>query len=151
MENINRNSIYLGIMTMVLLGICGHAKGQNSSTNPLLCISSLVACEGYLNTTGTPPSSCCNLLVNVYNTDKACLCNLLNNTSFINQLQINITQAMELAVRCSINTTATDCSNTTIPSSPPPPSNSGEIAASSTFFEILLLLALLLLGVVAQV
>lgn len=137
-------------MTMVLLGICGHAKGQNSSTSHTLCISSLVACEGYLNNTGTPPSSCCNPLVNVYNTDKVCLCNLLNNTSFINQLQINITQAMELVVRCSINTTATDCSNSTIPS-PPPPSNSGEIAASSTFFEILLLLALLLIGVVAQV
>lgn len=151
MENINRNSIYLGIMTMVLLGICGHAKGQDSSTNTS-CISSITACAAYLTTTVTPPSSCCNPLVNVYNTDKVCLCSLLNDTTLINQLKINITQAKELPVRCSINTTATDCSNSTIPSSPPPPSNSsGEIAASSTFFEILLLLALLLLGVVAQV
>jgi len=150
MENMKGNSIYLGIMTMVVLGICGHARGQDSSTNTS-CISSITTCAPYLTTTGTPPTSCCNPLVNVYNTDKVCLCNLLNNTSLINQLQINITQAMELPVRCSINTTATDCSNTTIPGSPPPPSNSGEIAASSTFFEILPLLALLLLGVVAQV
>jgi len=152
MENMKGNSIYLGIMTMVLLGICGHARGQDSSTYTS-CISTLLACVGYLNTTGIPPSSCCNPLVNLCNTNKACLCGWLDNTGFTN---ISITQAMKLPARCSTNGIATDCSDCTIlrspsPPPPPPPSNSGEIAASSAFFEVLPLLALLLLGVVAQV
>lgn len=147
---------------MVLLNICAPAKGLSSFNAS--CINSLLACEGVLNTTGTPPSSCCSPLKNVINTEKECLCNLLNDTSLIQPFLINITQVEQLPLRCGLNATASSCSslngNTTTPSesppnparSPPPPSSAGNgnTAASSFLLGTLPLLALLLLGVIAQ-
>jgi len=163
MGNMDRGYVYWVIMAMALLSICGPAKGQVSSVNTS-CINSLIQCGNYLATTGTPPSSCCNPLKNVINTEMECLCNLLNDTTLLHQFQINITQVEQLPLRCGLNATATSCpnvnGNATAPSgsppppagSPPPPSSAGNrnTAASSFLFGTLLLLALLLFEVIAQ-
>jgi len=164
---------------MVLLSICGPAKGQGSSVNTS-CISGIILCGNYLATTGTPPTSCCDPLKNVINTEMDCLCNLLNDTTLLHQFQINITQVEQLPLRCGLNATATSCpnvnGNATAPSGSAPSSSTGSAppfgsapspstgsappfssglnsnsAVSSSSFGILSLLALLLLGVVTQI
>lgn len=150
-------------MAMVLLSLCGPARGQDSSGSNS-CITALVPCATYLNAT-KPPSSCCSPLVTEYKTNKACLCNLLNNTDLIKQFNINITQAFELPIKCGLNASASGCSklggnstnNTSSGSAPVPKSNASSASSNKpsvslqTFSEILPPLALLLLGLAAQV
>lgn len=161
----DRGCVYWVIMAMALLSICGPAKGQGSSTNTS-CISGIIQCANYLATTGTPPTSCCNPLKNVINTEMECLCNLLNDTTLLRQFQINITQVEQLPLRCGLNATATSCpnvnGNATAPSGSAPSPSTGSAppfssgldsnsAVSSSSFGIWSLLALLLLGVVTQI
>lgn len=147
-------------MAMVLLSLCGPARGQDSSGSND-CITALVPCANYLNVT-KPPSSCCSPLVTEYKTNKACLCKLLNNTDLITQFHINITQAFELPIKCGLNASASGCSklggNSTSSGSASAPKASTSSASSKkiavslqTVSEILPLLVLLLLGLAAQV
>lgn len=153
----SRISIYLGIMAMVLLSICGPARGADTSGDSN-CINAIIPCANYLNAT-KPPSLCCDPLVKVYNTDKACLCSLLNQTDLIKQFNVNITQALQLPIHCGLDASTSACSNLggnstssgLIGSPPPPSTSSSESAASSPSFETLPLLAVLLFGVAAQV
>lgn len=153
MGSISRSGVNFGIMAVVLLSICGPARGADSSGGND-CIAAIVPCADYLNAT-RPPSTCCDPLIKVYNTDKACLCKLLNQTDLIKQFKVNITQAMQLPIHCGLNASASACSNlggnsTSSGSTPPSPTSSEESASSHSSFEILPLLALLL-GVAAQI
>lgn len=165
MGSMSRNGVYFGTMAMVLLSLCGPARGQDSSGSND-CITALVPCANYLNVT-KPPSSCCSPLVTEYKTNKACLCKLLNNTELITQFHINITQAFELPIKCGLNASASGCSklgeNSTSSGSASAPKASTSSASTSsasskkiavslqTISEILPLLVLLLLGLAAQV
>lgn len=155
----NRSGVYFGIMTMVLLSTCGPARRTDSSDVDN-CLAAIVPCGEFLNST-RPSSKCCSPLEKVYNTDKVCLCNLLNQTNLLKQFRVNITQAIQLPIHCGINASTSGCSNlggnSTTSGSPPPPStntsstSSEKRAASSPSFEILPLLVLLLLAAASQV
>jgi len=159
MGSMSRSAVYLGIMAMVLFSVCGPARGADSSGDNT-CISGIIPCQSSLNTTGRPPNSCCTPLVKVYNTDKACLCGLLNDTALIKQFNVNVTEALQLPVRCGLNANISSCSDlgtttnsstTPSPGSSSSPSTNNSALSSLSSFEIFSLLALLLLGVAAQV
>lgn len=161
-----RGHVYLGIMAMVLLSICGPAKGQSSSPNTS-CLAGITACETSLTNPGTPSSSCCSALKIEMHTEEECLCNLLN-TTFLDQFNLNITQVKQLPVKCGLNVTASSCpnlsGNATAPSGSPPPPSAGyppppsagsapppsSEGNSNSAASTLPLLALLLFGVVAH-
>uniref|UniRef100_A0A803L6G7 Bifunctional inhibitor/plant lipid transfer protein/seed storage helical domain-containing protein n=1 Tax=Chenopodium quinoa TaxID=63459 RepID=A0A803L6G7_CHEQI len=86
----------------VLLAVA-LAAAQSSGETPS-CGSKLTACVNYLNSTTTPPPSCCNPLKEAVTNEKQCLCNIYNNPNLIQALGINITQAMNLPKLCHIDT-----------------------------------------------
>lgn len=74
------------------------------------CVTNLVGCVDYLNTTTTPPATCCVPLKEAITDQLPCLCNVYNDPAFLKSLGINVTQAIELPARCGIAFSISECS-----------------------------------------
>ena len=94
------------IMAVALLGLLsiGTVMGQSTS-----CASKLVPCASYLNSTNTPPSSCCDSVKEVVTKELPCLCTLYETPGLLAQLGINSTQALALAGRCGVPADLSSC------------------------------------------
>ncbi|CAL9161729.1 unnamed protein product [Musa hybrid cultivar] len=55
---------------MVVVAISGGAEGQL----PPSCVSSLIPCAAYVNSTRSPPATCCDPLRQAVDADLQCLC-----------------------------------------------------------------------------
>ncbi|XP_057820382.1 non-specific lipid transfer protein GPI-anchored 3 isoform X2 [Cryptomeria japonica] len=136
------------VLTVTMLIKIGAAQNDSSS-----CVNSIVPCANYLNATTKPPDSCCVPLLNAIKTQQQCLCSLVNS-SIAKQLNINVTQALNVPRLCGdTNITLNSCSNvtatapsaSTTPSGSTPSGNGSGVGA--TPLQILLpLLAVLFLG-----
>ncbi|WOG88433.1 hypothetical protein DCAR_0207668 [Daucus carota subsp. sativus] len=80
------------------------------------CVTNLVGCVDYLNTTTTPPATCCVPLKEAITDQLPCLCNVYNDPAFLKSLGINVTQAIELPARCGIAFSISECSGSPAPS-----------------------------------
>ncbi|KAL9253759.1 Non-specific lipid transfer protein GPI-anchored 7-like protein [Drosera capensis] len=129
------------------------AVAAQSGSDVATCGQSLVPCESYINAT-KPPSSCCDPLKEALDTEKTCLCNILNDPSLLSSFGINVTEALTLPVRCEIAASATNIcasvpaaspTNTSPPPPPPPGSAAGRITGSTVFGLIMLWMAFLML------
>ncbi|KAF3782614.1 Lipid transfer-like protein [Nymphaea thermarum] len=89
------------LMVVVITASVGNAQDTS-------CLSQLASCLQFLNSTGTPSSSCCDPLKTVIKSDPVCLCNLLNSPTS-SQAGISITQAEQLPQRCGENVNASAC------------------------------------------
>ncbi|KAL1828449.1 hypothetical protein ACET3Z_006861 [Daucus carota] len=108
------------------------------------CVTNLVGCVDYLNTTTTPPATCCVPLKEAITDQLPCLCNVYNDPAFLKSLGINVTQAIELPARCGIAFSISECSGSTTPGNPttpsaPSPSSAGQSAAAT--FSCLFIMA----------
>ncbi|KAL8114472.1 hypothetical protein AgCh_021364 [Apium graveolens] len=84
------------------------------------CVVNLVGCADYLNTTTTPPATCCVPLKEAVTDQLPCLCNIYNDPVLLKSFGINVTQAIELPARCSINFSISECTGSPAPNSPIP-------------------------------
>ncbi|CAK9173164.1 unnamed protein product [Ilex paraguariensis] len=110
------SSLIMAVALLALLSI-GTVMGQSTS-----CITKLVPCGDYLNSTNTPPSSCCDPVKEVVMKELPCLCTIYETPGLLAQVGINITQALAVAVRCGVPADLSTCNATApIPSSVPPP------------------------------
>ncbi|KAK9103235.1 hypothetical protein Sjap_020489 [Stephania japonica] len=105
------NTMAVAMVALMVLVAGPQVQGQGQIPD---CASKLGSCAMYLNTTTKPPESCCQPIREALRTQKVCLCNLYNNPSLFQALQINLTQALSLPPRCGISNDVSSCK----PSSP---------------------------------
>ncbi|XP_015896570.1 non-specific lipid transfer protein GPI-anchored 7 [Ziziphus jujuba] len=127
-------------VVVVLVGmVASLADAQENS-----CANKLVPCASYLNST-TPPPACCNPLKETVTNDLDCLCTLYNTPGFLENLGLNITQALRLTQACGVPADRVQC-NATGPSPqsvPPPPGVPGSDAQMIVWTGIYTLLIFL--------
>ncbi|GAB2211614.1 hypothetical protein Drorol1_Dr00024938 [Drosera rotundifolia] len=154
----NSMPISVSLFAMVWLLLAAAVAAQSGS-DVATCGQSLVPCESYLNAT-KPPSSCCDPLKEALDTEKTCLCSILNSPNLLSSFGINVTEALTLPVRCGIAANATNIcasvpaaspANTSPPPPPPPGSVAGRITGSTVFGLITLWMAVLMLHYVSFV
>ncbi|KAK3429054.1 hypothetical protein EUGRSUZ_E00466 [Eucalyptus grandis] len=81
------------------------------------CVSKLTDCAAYLNTTTTPPDTCCTPLKEVVNTQLTCLCNVLKSPGLLISMGIDVQKALQLTTRCGVSTDTSKCNGTATPPS----------------------------------
>ncbi|WOL17243.1 lipid transfer-like protein VAS isoform X3 [Canna indica] len=109
---------------MAMAVVVAVLTGSAAQTTPS-CASNLYGCAQFINSTETPPQSCCGPLKEAAKNDLPCLCGLFNNTVILKAFNVNITQAIQMAKRCGVSTDQTACQtaaaaptiNSTAPSS----------------------------------
>ncbi|RZS25495.1 hypothetical protein BHM03_00058700 [Ensete ventricosum] len=112
-----------GLMAMAVVAA---AVAGSAAQSPPDCVSNLMGCAGYLNST-TPPDSCCGPLKQTAKSELPCLCALFNNTALLRTFNVNITQAIQMSKRCGVSIDQRACatataSGTSKPLHPPLPS-----------------------------
>ncbi|XP_017234691.2 non-specific lipid transfer protein GPI-anchored 7 isoform X2 [Daucus carota subsp. sativus] len=106
------------------------------------CVQKLMGCADSLNTTTTPPETCCAPLKEALTNELPCLCKLYTNTDLLKSFNINVTQAMEMPGRCGISVSFDVC--TASAPSPGPSSSVGKIAATGFFSSVMILVSAML-------
>ncbi|CAL9089736.1 unnamed protein product [Musa acuminata var. zebrina] len=101
---------FVAAMTMIV--VAAAATGSAAQSTPE-CASKLVGCAQYLNSTTTPPDTCCGPLKQEAKDDLPCLCALFNNTAVLKAFNVNITQALQMAKRCGVNADQSACATVT--------------------------------------
>ena len=123
------------VLTLLMMTISISTAQAQTQT----CASKLIPCAQYINSTATPPSSCCDTIKEAVATDLQCLCNLYENPGFLASFGINVEQALRLPRLCGIPSDATACKSAQAPSgssTQPPPArgdndnDAGKIASS---------------------
>ncbi|XP_058734225.1 non-specific lipid transfer protein GPI-anchored 7-like [Vicia villosa] len=112
------------MVAMVLIMMINTTEAQDNTS----CASNLVPCADYLNST-KPPSSCCDPLKKTVETQLTCLCNLFYSPGLLQTLNVNKTQALELAGKCGISGGLSSCKQAS--GSAPAPTSGGSPPAKS--------------------
>ncbi|KAK4260452.1 hypothetical protein QN277_003562 [Acacia crassicarpa] len=73
------------------------------------CAQQLIPCVNYINSTTTPPTSCCDPIKQTVQTQLPCLCNLYTTPGLLESFGINVTQAVDLSRRCGVHTDLSQC------------------------------------------
>ncbi|XP_047148943.1 non-specific lipid transfer protein GPI-anchored 7-like [Vigna umbellata] len=120
-------------LVVVLALTMSLAEAQSGTTGT--CAQELIPCMDYLNSTGTPPSSCCDPLKRTVENELACLCNLFYTPGLLENFNISIDSALGLSRRCGVTSDLTKC-NAPAPASRAPPATpgSGESGAGKATF-----------------
>ncbi|KAL6007934.1 hypothetical protein ACLOJK_033439 [Asimina triloba] len=98
-----------GAMIAVLLLVLAAENGVSGQAPDQSCVSNLVPCAGYLNSTTTPPDTCCEPLRETVNTDVKCLCNLYSSPEIFKSFGVNISDALQLPKLCGIKESVEEC------------------------------------------
>ncbi|XP_075505766.1 non-specific lipid transfer protein GPI-anchored 7-like isoform X1 [Primulina tabacum] len=108
------------VLTVALLVVATSQVAEGQSTD---CVSKLVQCAQYLNTTGTPGSDCCTAIKSVVETELDCLCKIYNQPGGLSAFGIDVNQALALPKRCGLPNDVSTCKAFAPGSSivPPPP------------------------------
>ncbi|KAF7810144.1 lipid transfer-like protein VAS [Senna tora] len=96
------------VAAVAMVGLTSTGEAQTVST----CASKLTACVDYINTTTTPPSSCCTPLKQTVETDLTCLCNLYNTPGLLESFGVTVAQALNLSTRCGVTSNLSSCNGT---------------------------------------
>ncbi|RWW41296.1 hypothetical protein BHE74_00053232 [Ensete ventricosum] len=70
---------------------------------PPSCVSSLIPCAAYVNSTGRPPETCCEPLRQAVDADQQCLCAVLNDKSVLKAFNVTTDEAFRLAKSCAVS------------------------------------------------
>jgi hypothetical protein len=91
----------------VLCVLAPPAAAQTSGTPD--CAAKLSSCAPYINTTGTPPDTCCGPIKDAVENDLKCLCGLYATPEIFKAFNINVTQALGVSKRCGLSDTTEAC------------------------------------------
>ncbi|KAJ9173440.1 hypothetical protein P3X46_016575 [Hevea brasiliensis] len=131
------------VVMMVAFLLLSTSTTTTNAQNVASCAQKLIPCGDYLNTTTTPPESCCGSIKEAVTNELPCLCNLYNSPGLLQSFNINITQALALTRRCGVNADLSACTKAESPGSVPPPpgvpGNDGSRMAWTGFSGLLLL------------
>ncbi|CAL9133958.1 unnamed protein product [Musa acuminata var. zebrina] len=107
----------VAVVMVVLTVMSDGVEGQSSTPS---CVSNLVPCSRYVNSTSTPPAECCTPLKQAVDNDLQCLCAVLNDATVMKAFNISTDEGFRLARSCGISNFR-DCSSASSPSATPPP------------------------------
>lgn len=97
------------ILVVLAVMLVSWTSPTQAQTPPdMSCIQALMPCAQFINAT-TPPATCCEPLKLAFDTQLACLCSTLQNPSLAAAANVNMTEAMELPIKCGINANANVC------------------------------------------
>ncbi|GLT91012.1 hypothetical protein SLE2022_089220 [Rubroshorea leprosula] len=115
------------LWTVAVIFVVGAVMSLTEAQDIPSCATKLVPCADYLNSTTTPPASCCDPIKQTVANDLTCLCNLYKDPNFLKAFNINITDALRLTRNCGVSTDLSVCSKSQSPtaSTVPPPGQAG--------------------------
>ncbi|XP_057763394.1 non-specific lipid transfer protein GPI-anchored 7-like [Arachis stenosperma] len=133
------------MMAVVLMIVVTFGEAQTNAYPA--CATELVPCVEYKNSK-KPPNACCNPLKNVFQTQLACLCQIVLTPAFLESFGSNTTQTIRFVRSCNLNLSVSLCQDAL---SAPPPSVSvkpkatagadeggaGRVALSGFSFQLL--------------
>ncbi|KAG7017881.1 Lipid transfer-like protein VAS, partial [Cucurbita argyrosperma subsp. argyrosperma] len=101
---------WTGILTAMLL-VLASAMAFQGRAQDTSCMNRLIPCLNYLNGTRDPPSSCCNPLKSVIDSNPDCLCALISRdgSDRAEQAGIDVSQAQLLPGRCGEHVNPLSC------------------------------------------
>ncbi|KAG6472360.1 hypothetical protein ZIOFF_069820 [Zingiber officinale] len=105
---------------LMAAAVVASAVTGSAAQNPPSCASNLVGCASYLNSTTTPPQTCCGPLKQTATNDLPCLCGLFNNTVFLKAFGVDLQKALQMARRCGVTTDQSACATAAATPSPSP-------------------------------
>ncbi|XP_064963494.1 non-specific lipid transfer protein GPI-anchored 9 isoform X3 [Musa acuminata AAA Group] len=108
------------MVVMVVVAMSGGAEGQL----PPPCVSSLIPCAAYVNSTRPLPATCCGALRQAVDADLQCLCAVLNDQSVLKAFNVTTDQAFRLAKSCGVSVLS-GCSGASSPSAMHTPTVAG--------------------------
>ncbi|XP_066376523.1 non-specific lipid transfer protein GPI-anchored 7-like [Miscanthus floridulus] len=140
------------VALVAVMGVLAPRAAAQTTPN---CAAKLVPCSQYINTTGTPPATCCDPLKDAVQNDLKCLCDLYATPEIFKAFNISLDAALGLSKRCGLNDTTAACKGLS-PTQSPPGSPSGGGSGSnaghrtlSVGFPVLMSLFLALWSVLA--
>ncbi|KAF1873529.1 hypothetical protein Lal_00027567 [Lupinus albus] len=100
--------VIMGWVIMVGISLISLAEGQ--ALPP--CADQISQCLDYINSTNTPPNTCCHPIQNLYATQKKCLCQFVFTLGILESIGVTETQALELGHSCGVELSNTICKAT---------------------------------------
>ncbi|CAL4966782.1 unnamed protein product [Urochloa decumbens] len=94
-------------VVVVMVVLAPPAAAQTSNTPD--CAAKLAPCAPYINTTGTPPDTCCGPIKEAVQNELKCLCGLYASPEIFKAFNINVTQALGVSKRCGLSDTTEAC------------------------------------------
>ena len=101
------------LMSLVVVLALTMSLAEAQSGTSATCAQELIPCMDYLNSTSTPPSSCCDPLKRTVETELTCLCNLFYTPGLLQTFNISVDNALALSRRCGVTSDLTSCNNGT--------------------------------------
>ncbi|KAM0934675.1 putative bifunctional inhibitor/plant lipid transfer protein/seed storage helical [Dioscorea sansibarensis] len=97
------------------------------------CVSKLVPCAAYLNSTTTPPATCCGPLEQAVKDELPCLCSLFTNQDLLKSFNIDINRALQIPKHCNITQDQSICKSSAAPgnAAAPASANATSVPAAS--------------------
>ncbi|ONK71641.1 uncharacterized protein A4U43_C04F10820 [Asparagus officinalis] len=83
------------VMLIALLLVSGSAQKIPE------CVTKLVPCAAYLNST-QPPESCCKPLKDELTNDLPCLCSIFKDEKFLKSFNIDLNSVLQLPKNCGV-------------------------------------------------
>jgi hypothetical protein len=93
---------------VALVAVMGVLAPRAAAQTPN-CAEKLIPCSPYMNTTGTPPDTCCGPLKDAVQNDLKCLCDLYASPEIFKAFNISLDQALGLSKRCGLSDTTAAC------------------------------------------
>ena len=94
------------VALVAVMGVLAPRAAAQTTPN---CAANLVPCSQYINTTGTPPATCCVPLKDAVQNDLKCLCDLYATPEIFKAFNISLDAALGLSKRCGLNDTTAAC------------------------------------------
>ncbi|KAI9111039.1 hypothetical protein K1719_017914 [Acacia pycnantha] len=94
---------------LIAVAVIVATSSVEAQTSVPSCAQQLIPCVNYINTTTTPPTSCCDPIKQTVATQLTCLCNLYTTPGLLDTFGINVTQAVDLSRRCGVNSDLSQC------------------------------------------
>ncbi|XP_039134413.1 non-specific lipid transfer protein GPI-anchored 8-like [Dioscorea cayenensis subsp. rotundata] len=101
-------------VAIALLAAALPASTTAQSQTPS-CVSNLIPCAPYLNSTTTPPAKCCEPLKEAVKNELPCLCSLFTNQDLLKSFNIDINQALQIPKHCNITQDQSICKTSASP------------------------------------
>lgn len=97
------------VVMMVVILFMSTTTTKTEAQDLLTCAQKLIPCQAYLNTTTTPSADCCSNISEAVKNELTCLCSLYKDPTLLQSFNVNVTQAIQVARRCNINTDLSNC------------------------------------------
>ncbi|GJN39328.1 hypothetical protein PR202_gb28439 [Eleusine coracana subsp. coracana] len=119
--------------SLLILALClATTASDDDGTAVPSCASKLVPCGAFLNSTSTPPATCCGPLKEAAFNETKCMCAMLLNKAALQAFGVAPDQGMALAKRCGVTVDASVCNKYAAGTGAPGVPTGGAAADSST-------------------